>query len=448
MRTLALKLTLAFLVVGLIGAVLIAIFVSQRTQREFDQFIADRSQLELVDKLAGYYETHNGWQGLGAITFQMRRRSGMLERILAPVTLVDADRTVIYSRQHYRVGQQLSPNEIRRNLPIEVNGEVVGMLLYDAPSVWRPPPDSPEIDFLRRVNQAIIFGALGATALALLLGILLARNISRPITELTAATQAIAAGKLGQQVPVRTRDELGELAISFNRMSADLARANNLRRQMTADIAHELRTPLSIILGYTEALSDGKLRGAPAMYETMHNEARLLSHLIDDLRTLSLADAGELTMNLQTCSPQAMLERTATAYATQAQKQDVALAVQASPDLPALRVDPDRMAQVLNNLVSNALRYTPAGGQITLSAEASDDSVLLRVADTGAGILPDVLPHIFERFYRADESRWQNGESGLGLAIAKSIIEAHGASIDVESLPGRGTTFTIRWLAA
>jgi signal transduction histidine kinase len=191
-------------------------------------------------------------------------------------------------------------------------------------------------------------------------------------------------------------------------------------------------------------LSDGKLQGTPDVHKVMHHEARHLSHLVDDLHTLSLADAGELRLNLQGCLPYDLLTRTAAAYQVQAGEKNISLTVKARRDLPAVLADPDRMAQVLGNLVSNALRYTPEGGQIVLAALAGETHVSLQVQDTGAGILPDDLPHIFNRFYRADQSRQQqHGESGLGLAIARSIVEAHGGTITVESTRGQGTTFTI-----
>jgi signal transduction histidine kinase len=281
---------------------------------------------------------------------------------------------------------------------------------------------------------------------------LLARTISRPVREITAATKLIAQGELGHQVPVRGKDELGELAASFNRMSADLSQSTELRRQMTADIAHELRTPLSVILGYTEALSDGKLDGTPETFDILHDEAQHLGRLVDDLRTLSLADAGELSLNRRPVHPQALLDRAASAYAAQAQGQNVSLQVETQQNLPQVEVDPDRMAQVLGNLVSNALRFTPEGGEILLSAEKRAgriaerlDSLFIYVRDNGAGIALEDLPHIFDRFYKADISRQpEQGESGLGLAIAKSIVELHGGAISADSTLGAGTTFTVQ----
>jgi signal transduction histidine kinase len=226
-------------------------------------------------------------------------------------------------------------------------------------------------------------------------------------------------------------------------MSVDLAQSIQARRQMTADVAHDLRTPLSVILGYTEALSDGKLHGEPQMYDVMHNEAQHLSHLIDDLRFLSLADAGELPLERRDVSPLELLNRTAAAHGAAAEQKNIDLQVQASPDFPDLHVDPERMAQVLGNLISNALRHTPAGGSVVLIAKSGTKGVVLQVRDTGSGIDAADLPYIFNRLYRGDLSRQQNGESGLGLAIAKSIVEAHGGRITAESTPGAGTTFTI-----
>lgn len=438
MRSLALKLTLAFLFVGLIGAVLVAVFVGVRTQREFDQFINDRYRQDMVQELANYYTQNGGWQDISAIAL---RTPGGLVR--APVILVDISQTVLLGTRHYQPGQVLSNVELRQALPIEVDGQVVGKLLIDTAPNQRPRTPSPETVFLERVNRATIFGALGATIIALALGILLARAISRPVKELIEATQRVSRGDLGHQVPVRTEDELGQLAASFNQMSTDLATANQLRRQMTADVAHELRTPLSVILGYTEALADGKLHGKPAIYDAMYGEAQLLSHLVDDLRTLSLADADELTLNRAPLPPLECLERTAAAHAALAAQHNIHIAVDASPDLPLIDVDRERIAQVLGNLVANALRYTPEGGNVTLSARAANGDVLMQVSDTGPGIAPEHLLLIFKRFYRADESRPANGESGLGLAIARSLVEAHGGTIRAANGVNGGAVFSI-----
>ncbi len=443
LRSLTLKLTLAFLGVGLIGALLVALFVAQMTQRAFNQFVADRGRATLVAELAQYYQAHGGWDGVSSVLEPGPDGQPGLPEHRPPAVVIDVDGQVVLGGGHSPAGTRVSAADRAGAVPINVNGHVAGWLLPDL-GPKGPGPGSPEATLLAHIRQAIIYSALGATAIALLLGVLLARTLTHPIRELTDATQVVAKGALGQQVVVRSRDELGTLAASFNRMSVDLAHASALRRQMTADIAHDLRTPLSVILGYTEALRDGKLPAMQEIFDTLHTEAQHLQHLVDDLRTLSLADAGELTLTRQRVAPQALLERAAAAYRPQAEAQQVALTVHSAASVPEVDVDPERMAQVLSNLLSNALRYTPAGGTITQSAAVHANSVQLRVEDTGAGIAPEALPHIFERFYRADPSRQQeNGSSGLGLAIAKSIVEAHGGTMGVESAPGRGTHFTI-----
>jgi two-component system sensor histidine kinase BaeS len=448
MRSLSLKLTLAFLFVSIIGVVLVALFVRQRTQREFDQFVLDRYQIDLLADLSTYYRQSGSWDEINAIVVRAPGRMGSHGAIPAPLTLANIDGQVVYGGHDYVAGQQLSKDELKRAVPVEVEDDTVGWVLFTGfGGESFAPPESPESRFLANVNQAILFGALGAVIVALLLGILLARTISRPVREVTEATQIVAGGDLGYQVPVRTKDELGELAASFNQMSADLAKSNEQRRQMTADIAHDLRTPLSVILGYMEAFSAGKLKPTPETLDIVYAKGQHLQHLIDELRTLALVDAGELSLDLRPVEPAALLEHTALAHMVQAQEKAIDLRVEVSEELPEIEVDPQRLAQVLGNLVINALRYTPVGGQIILSAARSGQKVLLSVKDTGPGIDPDDLPHIFDRFYRSDKSRQQNGESGLGLAIAKSIVQAHGGDITVASTD-QGATFTVSLPAA
>ena len=259
----------------------------------------------------------------------------------------------------------------------------------------------------------------------------------------------MAAGKLEQRVDVRSRDEIGELASAFNSMSAQLTQSNQARRQMTADIAHELRNPLMVMTGYIEALRDGVLRPSPERFDMMYEEAQQLQRLVADLRTLSLADAGELALMPQVVEPVVLLARAAESYTPSAQKAGIALFVAPGTAVPNVKVDVERMAQVLANLVTNAIRHTPAGGTVTLGAHREQGGAVITVADTGEGIAPDALPRVFDRFYRADKARSQSSdESGLGLAIVKSIIAGHGGTVDVTSELGKGTTFTVHLPAA
>ena len=307
------------------------------------------------------------------------------------------------------------------------------------------PVGTPGSNFLDRFNRQIFFSGLIALGLALLLAVFLSRTITRPIRELTAATQVTSKGELPQQVPVRSRDELGQLTKSFNRMSADLTRSLNLRRQMTADIAHELRTPISIILGHAEAVHDGVLPASSDTFEIIREEAGRLEHLVDDLRTLSMADAGELKLAIRLYPPEKIIKATQKTYSHQAQQKGISLRTEIAGHLPEIEIDPDRIREVFNNIIENALRYTPTGGNITLSARLIQNVVDMRVQDSGPGVPAEQLEAIFERFYRTEMSRSRDaGGSGLGFAIAKSIVEKHNGRIWAESKPGEGLTIIIQ----
>ena len=400
-----------------------------------------------------YYAINGSWTGVERRLREQepRRRGGRppagepspaaLPGRDQPFALADASGTVIIPAGGYRPGQQVDAAVLARGTPVVVNDQVVGTVL--APT---GPPfyDPAEERYLADTDRALAIAGAASVGIALALGVLLARLITRPVHELTAAAGRIAGGDLAQWVPVRSRDELGVLAAQFNQMSKDLARATALRRQMTADIAHDLRTPLTVIAGYLEALRDRVLTPTPERFATLYAETQLLLRLVEDLHTLSLADAGELPLQRQPIAPRQLLARVADTYRHAAEQQGVELTAQAEPTLPELSVDPEHLARVLGNLVSNALRHTPPGGQVTLAARAAPAGVQLIVADTGTGIAPEHLPNVFERFYRADPARTaETGGSGLGLAIVKSLVEAHGGQIGVESSPGRGTTFTI-----
>jgi two-component system sensor histidine kinase BaeS len=384
--SISVKLAIAFAFVSIMGIALVAIFIRLRAQGEFDHYVRARVDSDFGSRLSDYYVSHQGWQGVGDILTTAAPPPPRMSRLIFAV--VDSDHNVVYGTgPSYVVGAPVAATALDQGMPIEANGAVVGWLLVD------PAPGSinirtPETDFIDRMTNAVTSGALIAIVVAVVIGASLARTLSHPIQELTEATRRVAKGELGYQVRVRGRDELGRLAESFNQMSADLAQGIDLRRQMTADIAHELRSPLSVILGYTEALTEDKLPASAEVFQSLHIEARHLQRLIDDLRILSLADAGELPLTLQPVSPRLLLEQVRAAYASQASSHEVMLRVETPAELPELEVDPDRMAQVLGNLVTNALRYTPSKGEIVLSAALDDDQIELRVQDNGKGIRP------------------------------------------------------------
>ena len=438
--SLTLKLTLGFAAVGLVVVALVAILARTTTVREFDRLRLDQARSAFVAAAESYYREHGSWVGAAAALRPPRPQPGEPEPVL--FVLADQNGVVVVPGGPLRRGERAQAALIEKGAPVIVDGDVVGTVMLVEP---RPPREPAEEVYLARTDRALLGAGLAAIAIALLLGSVLARTLTRSLRELTRATQALAQGDLGQEVLIRSRDELGELASSFNQMSADLARAKQLRRQMTADIAHDLRTPLAVIRGYTEALRDGDLPPTPETFQIMYQEAEHLNRLVDDLRTLSLVDAGELALNRQLVDPRELLDRTAAAHAPQAGQAGIELQVHASDDLPPVNVDPERLAQVLGNLVTNAIRYTPGGGRITLTAGRHDDQVFLSVQDTGTGIAPQDLPRVFDRFFRGDSARQSHeGESGLGLAIAKSLVELHEGTISAESRLGEGSTFTVR----
>ena len=437
-RSLAIKLVLAFLAVSLAGIALIGLLASNVTAHEFGRFVNTQRPTTLAASLTDYYVTHNGW--IGVETIIPNNSSTSATDPIRPLVLVDNHGNVVFSTDIQFQNQKPSADQVAFGVPIWANGQIVGLLIPTFPprgAIPRPPAN----DYIARINQDLLGGALGAVALSLLLGLLLSSTLTRPLKELINATRDVANGNLEREVPVRSKDELGDLTKSFNQMSSQLKQSRDLRRNMTADIAHELRTPLSIILGHAEALSEGKLSPSPETFDIVYDESKRLSLLVEDLRTLSLSEAGELTLALQPISPSDLIDRVVGAYLPKARALNASLETDADAGLPDINADSHRITQVFGNLLENALRYTPSGGHVKLSARSLSDEIEFRVQDSGPGISEIDLPHIFDRFYRGDKSRnRQDGGSGLGLAISKSIIEAHNGRIWAESAVNQGTT--------
>lgn len=438
------KLTIAFLLVSLVATGLAVASVGVLTSAGFNTFIIDQREAAFLAIAKSYYQEHGTWQGVDAAL----RENGLLPPATKPGTkppdpqpfaLVDQNREVVIASGDFQLGEKIQKGVLEKGIGIELNGLRVGTILVNGQRMTRSIIEQKYID---SVNRSLLIAALGGATAALILGFLIAASLVRPINALTLATRRVAEGDLDQKVPVGSRDEIGELAQSFNLMSEDLAKANRSRKQMTADIAHDLRNPLSVLGGYLESLKDGKLEPTNERYEIMQTEVVHLQKMVDDLRTLSLADAGELRLNLQLVNPEEILNRVQAAYSQQAQQKGIAVIVEVQGSVKAARLDLERMEQVLGNLVANALRYTPVGGEIRLSLLNELDYLEIHVSDTGVGIPPTDLPYIFERSYQGDPSR-SGEESGLGLAICRSIIELHGGRITATSELGKGSIFRI-----
>lgn len=457
-RSITLKLVLAFLLVAVTGLALASGITYWLTVVQFKQLVLNQSLDRFVSDAGLYYQINGSWKGV-LNYFDLRDAApgrgspgaqanppqpgpggGQAPSPTFNFLLADTGGQVLIPAGAYQVGESVPATKLAQGTPVDVNGKQVGTVLVIGST---PPLGTLETQYLNRTNLALLYAALGAALVALVLGIILARTLTHPVRDLTAAIHAMAKGELKQYVPITSRDELGELAAAFNQMSSDLDQLNRSRRQMTADIAHDLRTPLTVIGGYVESMRDGVLKPTPERFDTIHAEVQHLQRLVEDLRTLSQADAGELTLNREAVIPSALLERTVKSYGALAVQKNIELEIWSDPGLSPLSIDPDRMAQVFGNLITNALRYTPEGGWIKLAAVRDAQSLVLTVQDNGRGIPAEALPHIFDRFYRADQARSQSGESGLGLAIAKSIVEAHGGKISAESQVGQGTTIKI-----
>jgi len=282
------------------------------------------------------------------------------------------------------------------------------------------------------------------TLLAFMVGGLAFRRLGKPFADIMSATDAIANGDLSVRLRERERGPLGGLARRFNNMVAELERAERQRRNLTADIAHELRTPLHIIQGNLEGMLDGVYEPTSENITDTLDETRLLARLVDDLQTLSLAEAGQLPLHPTRFLLADLLTDSAVGFESRATAQNVKLRVDAPDPSPELEADYDRLLQVLANLLTNALHHTPENGTITLHGETIEEGIRITVTDTGAGIPADDLPYIFDRFWRGDKSRARTeGSSGLGLAITKQLVLAHGGTILAESEIGQGTIFTI-----
>jgi len=299
-------------------------------------------------------------------------------------------------------------------------------------------------NFRASMFESLGYAVTASVLAALLVSLFLSRRIVAPVRTLTDASQHITDGNYEKRVDVNGSDEIAQLATRFNQMATQLEQVESMRRQLIGDVTHELRTPLTSIKGYMEGLVDGVLPSTPETFNQIHREADRLSRLVDDLQELSRVEAKAYSLDVRSVAVSNLVQTTVKRLAPQARDKRITLHSSLSADLPPLQADEDRITQVLVNLVANAIQYTPEGGDVTISAERHTDEIHVSVKDTGVGIPPEHLANLFTRFYRVDKSRSRNagGGSGIGLTIAKHLVEAHGGRIWAESRgEGRGSTF-------
>jgi len=301
------------------------------------------------------------------------------------------------------------------------------------------------LDFRASFNEALMYAALAAAVVAVLLGLYLSRSVIAPVRAMSLATERIADGHYDERVQARGEDELAQLAMRFNQMAEKLDQVESMRRRLIGDVSHELRTPLTAIKGSMEGLMDGVLPATHETFQQIHAEADRLNRLVDDLQELSRFESHAYQLDIRPLDVSSLVQTVTKRLAPQAETKRISLDLELAPDLPRILADEDRAVQVLTNLTGNALQYTPEDGRVTIAAQRINHEVQISVRDTGIGIPPEHLPHIFDRFYRADKSRSRRagGGSGIGLTIARALVEAHGGRIWAESAgEGQGSTFT------
>ncbi len=447
----ALKLGLSFLIVILVSVALVYFLTARSLTADFAGF-REQSKKHLARQicclLAEYRILTGSWVGVDRLLATQYtvmvdgqlivRRTSLVGRSFS---LANETGKVFISTEQDRVGTILSEQEMVDGIPIEAEDNRLGTLLLGGIGSVLDPAEE---EFLGSAKRSALIGGGIASGVALLLSFFLIAQVLSPLRLLSRATERIAHGDLSSRVALKARDEFGQLGRSFNRMIDNLRRSETIRQTMTADIAHELRTPVSIIQGNLEAILDGVYQPTTEAIAPIYEEVLHLGGLIDDLRDLALAEAGELRLNKEPTDLVALVSQV-TETVRASSEQEPNLHVEADSSLPKVTVDPKRIHQVLANLLSNALRVTPQEGEIRVDLSRAGEEIELRVTDSGPGIVAEDLPHLFERFYRGDRARSRAaGGSGLGLAIAKQWVEAHGGRIWAENSGTGGARFVVR----
>lgn len=436
-HSLRFRLVVSFTLVILVVIGSVFFFINRATQAEIRQFVEYVAQMraermEIV--LSGYYLQRGDWEGIQPFVEQWGNLYG--QRII----LTDANGSVVADSEGDVLGESYAPDSPGRPLSPPWQTGTIGTLYIESSS--DVGLISLQILF-NEIGRFFIWGGLIGVAIALVITFLLSRRVLAPVKALTSAARQLGRGDFSQRVQVKDKGEVGEMANTFNFMASDLEQAEQLQRNMVADIAHELRTPLSNLRGYLEAVRDGVIKPDADTIRSLDEEAALLSRLVDDLQELSLAEAGELKLVCQAENIGELIKQTVGGLQTQAATKGLSVSVDLPDRLPAVNIDSPRISQVLRNLLENALAHTAEGDAITVTATQQGNWVEVSVVDTGEGIPAEGLPNIFERFYRVDKSRARTtGGSGLGLTIAKRLVEAHGGTIQAQSEQGKGSCFS------
>jgi signal transduction histidine kinase len=439
----------SFALIILIALGTVAVVTRYTTQQEVETFLGHGGQVgleNLANSLEDYYAGNGSWVGVESILTSgpghgQGQRAGA-NAFAGEHVITDSSGIVIYSPVLNNVGAQLSDTILAQSITLKVSGKLIGYLLPEG-GVPTLPDDFEEL-LIERVNRASLLAALISGGIAILLALILATLILRPVRGLTKAANKMAEGDLSQRVDVHGVGELATLGETFNQMATSLQEAEASRQAMTADIAHELRNPLAIQRAHLEALQDGIYPLTQENLMLISEQNRQLTRLVDDLRTLALVDAGELSLNKRRVDLVEICTETATRFQPQATAKSIHLTAVCGSHLLVMQADKERLQQVIDNLMQNALRYTPVRGWIEIAIQRQGKTAIIAIHNNGPAISVETLEHLFERFYRGDKARDRaSGGTGLGLAIARKLAEAHGGTLIGENHPAGGVVFKL-----
>lgn len=443
LHSLRFRLLVTFSLVVLVALGTVALLVSRTTTSQYERSVAGiinyryfnvASKAEAIQNAIYQYTGERDiWENMQSLIERISNTSR------TRIVMADLDGMVYSDSSNQLVGSEINTNLSKPFAAFLIDG--LPILAYAEP-IDTPQLELAEAQFNQAVNRSLVIAVLTGTLVAILLTILTSKSILQPVEALISAARRMEKGDLSQRVEITSRGELGELARAFNAMADGLERLEQLRRNMVTDVAHELRTPLSNIRGYLEAMQDEMVNPTPEMIDSLHEEAMVLSQLIEDLQELALAEAGQMVLQPEQIDLPQLVQKIIQALQPRIQEKNLTVETHFPGQLGPVLADYHRLGQVLRNLLGNAIRYTPAGGKISLEAKLREGMVEIHVRDTGLGIAPEHLPYVFERFYRVDHSRARaTGGAGLGLAIVKQLVQAQGGEVGVDSQIGQGTTF-------
>jgi two-component system OmpR family sensor kinase/two-component system sensor histidine kinase BaeS len=439
LRQLWVQLSLAFTAVTLaafavVGVISLVLFAPPTVRSNVENYLNQPGGM--IGQLAAFYHRQQSWEGI-VEAFEQDPFNPLADVLF----ILDTEGRVVYGNPD---PADLDPLRREGHIPIIDNGVLVGYAGFSrgAAGVARLQEGA-----LRGISQSLILVIAVGSVIGILVGIVVSRDLSAPLDRLAVAARAIGAGQLTQRVKVEGSQEVVALAQAFNDMAGKLEEAEKLRRNLVADVAHELRTPLSVLQGNLQAVLDDVYPLDKAEIARLYDQTRLLARLVEDLRLLSQADAGLLVQDPQPADMAHLVIEQVETFRPATSGKGIALIADIPAALPPVRIDAPRMSQVMHNLLDNALRYTPEGGTIAVRMQAEAGWLRLEVQDSGRGIPPEHLAYLFDRFYRVDGTRSrETGGTGLGLAIARSIVQAHGGAISAfsDGVPGHGSTFVVR----